>query len=149
MLTFIAGATMTGAVVARSMVERKSSARPWAILARIWAVAGAMTTASAAWASEICSIWPSSSRPVAGWPSSLHMVVMTLWPVSEEKVSGWMNSCGGAGHGDADVDFILLQCADEFCGLVGGDSAGDADQNARCFSVHETPSPPRHQTCIV
>ena len=34
MFTFIAGATMTGAEVARSMVERKSSARPWAILAR-------------------------------------------------------------------------------------------------------------------
>ncbi len=48
----------------------------------------------------------------------------------------------GPGHGDADVDFILLQQADEFCGLVGGDSAGNADEHARCFSVHTTPSPP-------
>src|ERR1039458_3848528 len=43
---------------------------------------------------------------------------------------------GGAGHDDADVDFILLQEADEFSGLVGGDSAADSNDYARRFSVH-------------
>ena len=42
---------------------------------------------------------------------------------------------GSAGHGDADVDFILLQCADEFSGLVGCDSAGDADSYMNCLSA--------------
>jgi hypothetical protein len=36
----------------------------------------------------------------------------------------------------------LLECADEFSGLVGGDSAAYSDDYARCFSVHQTPSPP-------
>ena len=77
------------------------------------------------------------------------MVVMTLWPVSEEKVSGWTNSW--AARVMATRTSILFCCssADEFGGLVGGDSAGDADEHARCFSVHETPSPPWYLTCKI
>ena len=62
--TFIAGATSTGARVARYMVVRKSSAMPWANLARMLAVAGATTSASAHCASPICSMpfWPARPR---------------------------------------------------------------------------------------
>jgi hypothetical protein len=53
-----------------------------------------------------------------------------------------------AGHDDADVDSILLECADKFGGLVGSDSAADSDGYARHFSVHENPSP-RYLTCNI
>ena len=46
MCTFIAGATITGQVTARSVVERISSAIPFATLPRVFAVAGAITTSS-------------------------------------------------------------------------------------------------------
>jgi hypothetical protein len=46
---------------------------------------------------------------------------------------------GGSGHHNADVNFILLKCADEFGGLVGCDSAADSDGYARRFSVNEPP----------
>ena len=49
MFTFIAGANRTGAVVARYMVERKSSARPCANFASISAVAGATSN-------ELCGL---------------------------------------------------------------------------------------------
>ena len=52
---------------------------------------------------------------------------------------------GGASHHDANIDFILLERADEFSGLVGSDSAADSNDYAWHFSIHETPSPPRHQ----
>ena len=51
----LAGATKTGALVASSVVDSMSSAMPWAILAMMFAVAGATTIISALWASET---WP-------------------------------------------------------------------------------------------
>ena len=56
MAAFIAGATRTGAVAASSVVETSSSAIPAAILASMFAVAGATTAASAHFASATCSI---------------------------------------------------------------------------------------------
>jgi hypothetical protein len=47
----IAGATTTGAVVASRVVPRRSSASPAVIFARVFAVAGATITRSAAWPS--------------------------------------------------------------------------------------------------
>src|SRR5579883_1029285 len=91
--TFIAGATITGAVVARYIVVRKSSAIPCANLARMLAVAGATTSASVEVAASICSIaearWPSSGSPA-------QRPVMTLCPVREANVSGWMNCCAAS-----------------------------------------------------
>ena len=55
---FIAGARTTGPVKARYVVVRKSSANPCASFARMLAVAGAITRASAACASAMCSICP-------------------------------------------------------------------------------------------
>src|SRR3984957_7445136 len=60
--TFIAGAIKRGAFVVRSVVEAKSSARPWATLAIISALAGATTTRSASRARRICPISISSVR---------------------------------------------------------------------------------------
>ncbi|MNI46751.1 hypothetical protein D3C73_1012320 [compost metagenome] len=56
MCTFIAGATITGAVAASRVVDSMSSARPCAILAIILAVAGATSTRSAESARSICEI---------------------------------------------------------------------------------------------
>ena len=55
MFTFMAGATITGAVVARYNVERKSEAVPLANLASVSAVAGATSNASIDCATPICS----------------------------------------------------------------------------------------------
>ena len=52
---FIAGATRIGARVASATELRRSSASPCAIFARIFAVAGAITTRSALSASPMCS----------------------------------------------------------------------------------------------
>ena len=60
MFTFIAGATRTGARVASSTAETRSSASPQLSFASVLAVAGARITSSAQSASEMWSISPSS-----------------------------------------------------------------------------------------
>ena len=55
MTSFIAGASMTGPSYALTMVESKSSARPWTKLASVLAVAGAMTMTSGHLARSMCS----------------------------------------------------------------------------------------------
>ena len=67
MLTFMAGAMMSGAVVASAVVVSRSSAMPLAILAMTFAVHGAMRKASASWASETWWMGSSgsSNRPTA------------------------------------------------------------------------------------
>ncbi len=61
MRVFIAGQTRTGERTARRVVESMSSARPSAILAMKFAVAGATTARSAASVIAMCSVWPFSS----------------------------------------------------------------------------------------
>ncbi len=87
--TFMAGATTTGAVVARYKVVRKSSATPRANFAMISAVAGAMTSASMRCATAMCSIALST---LAG-ASAANNCVMTFCPVRAANVSGATNSC--------------------------------------------------------
>src|SRR5690606_6595349 len=58
---FIAGARASGAVVARQRVVTRSSAKPWASLARVSAVAGATRTRVAQRASSICPIAASAA----------------------------------------------------------------------------------------
>ena len=74
---------MMGACAANKVVESKSSAMPLAILARIFAVAGATTKASAQLAREICSTLNS-------WLES-HMETATLLPLISLKVKGVTN----------------------------------------------------------
>ena len=80
MPVFMAGATSTGARVASTVVESMSSAIPQAILARMFAVAGAMRNKSARLASATCS-----TSHVAGRSNVSHA---TGWPERVSKVSG-------------------------------------------------------------
>ena len=78
MLTFIAGATTSGARVASSTVVRRSSAIPCAIFAITFAVAGAITTASAVSASRM---WPISDSSVRSKVSSATRFPDSVWSV--------------------------------------------------------------------
>ncbi len=83
MRTFMAGAASTGLSVASSTVVARSSARPWAILASRSALAGAITTRSAA---RDSSMWPISDSSV-----SENSALCTGLPLSAESESGVTN----------------------------------------------------------
>ena len=72
MLVFMAGAKSTGTLVAMTMVVRKSSAMPLAILPMMLAVAGAITSRSARSASEMWPIFEEANKVkisvVTGFP---------------------------------------------------------------------------------
>ena len=80
---FIAGAISFGAFEARTVVVSMSSANPAASFAMMLAVAGAMMTASALSASEMCSI------SQACWRSKVSVTVRLC--VSASKVRGCTN----------------------------------------------------------
>src|SRR5690606_11506496 len=82
---FIAGHRVIGAVVARHRVLTRSSARPWASLAMVLAVAGAMTTRSAQRAS---SMWP-----IAASAAASHRLVRTGCPDSAWNVCAPTKRC--------------------------------------------------------
>ena len=88
MFVFIAGASSTGALVARNRELRKSSARPWANLAMTLAVHGATSSRAARSAMAMCSMSreldPESGR-APNWD------VMTGCLVIASKVSGPTN----------------------------------------------------------
>ena len=84
-LLFIAGARKSGAVVARHSVVSRSSAKPFASLARMFAVAGAMTTASAQRAN---SMWP-----IAASASASHKSVRGRLPARACSAVGVTNRC--------------------------------------------------------
>jgi hypothetical protein len=79
----IAGAASTGHEAASASVVRRLSARPCASLAIVFAVAGAITSRSAAWASPTCAMCVGSPSPGAA-----HRSAYTGRPVSAWKVSG-------------------------------------------------------------
>ncbi len=84
MFTFMLGASSTGALVASATAETGQSAMPAAMRAIRFAVAGAITTMSAASATWMCPIsdsWVRSNRSV-----------MTGRPESAWKVMGPTNS---------------------------------------------------------
>ena len=80
---FIAGATSSGQLRARHVVESTSSASPWASLAMKSALAGAITIASA----------PRESSMWAMWLAKLasQRSVITGLPVNAWKVAGVTN----------------------------------------------------------
>ena len=80
----IAGATTTGAEVARQAAVTVSLAIPFAIAPSQRAVAGAITSASAVSATTMCPIRRSGSRPRTS--------VSTAWPERASKVSGPTNA---------------------------------------------------------
>ena len=83
MFVFIAGATSTGAFVARYSDVRKSSAMPLANLPRMLAVAGATMSRSMLDASAMCSM--SEFAPGSNW------LVSTRCRVIASKVSSPTN----------------------------------------------------------
>jgi len=84
----MAGASTSGARAARSTVVRRSSAIPFASLPSTFAVAGAITIASAWSASRMCPISDSCVR--------LKVSVATGCPESVCRVSGVTNCCAPA-----------------------------------------------------
>ena len=88
MLTFIAGATSSGACVARPIVLTRSSASPWASLANRCAVAGATTSSSAQSAREMWSISPSSLRSKSCERAGAPVNVCNTSGVTKRSASG-------------------------------------------------------------
>jgi hypothetical protein len=88
MCTFMAGATTTGARVARRTVVSRSSAMPAAILPMTSAVAGATTSTSAVSASRMCPISDSCVR--------LNVSVATGFRDRACSVRGVTNCCAPA-----------------------------------------------------
>ena len=84
MTWFIAGATASGACVARHRVASRSSAWPVASRARKSALAGAMSTASAQRASSMC--------PMAASAAASHRSCRTVRPETAWKVVAVTNS---------------------------------------------------------
>ena len=78
MPVFMAGAITTGALVARSVVETMSSAMPCAAFAMMFAVAGAITNTSAAFASEMCSTSHGKLRSKVSTTVRLHESVSNV-----------------------------------------------------------------------
>ena len=118
---FIAGAIVIGAVVARHSVLTRSSAKPCASLARVLAVAGATTTRSAQRAS---SIWP-----IAASAAASHSEVRTGAPTAPGR-SARRRSAGVLGHRHLHLRAGVAQAPHQFGGLVRGDAAADAEQDA-------------------
>ncbi|MNS56739.1 hypothetical protein D3C72_896060 [compost metagenome] len=76
----MAGATSKGARTARAEVPSRSSARPWANLAIVLAVAGQISMASTPRVRSMCSM-----PPVSG---SAHWSTCTGWRLIDWKVRG-------------------------------------------------------------
>ncbi len=125
----MAGATRTGAVVARYMVVRKSSAMPWANLARMLAVAGATTSASAHCASPMCSM-PFCSVLACGGVPFLPQAGDDFVAGEGGKGERLDELAGRRGHHHVDFKDLALQGAHQLRRLVRGNSAGDAHRDS-------------------
>ena len=114
-----------------------SAARPVAIAASQWAVAGATTIASA---ESATTMWPirSSGR-------SARTSVSTGWRLSAANVSGADEAGRGRRHQDDDVGALVAwRRRTQLDGLVGGDRAGDADGDQPAGEASVAPAVDRH-----
>ena len=118
---FIAGATRTGRSVASITVEARSSARPSAILPMKSAVAGATTTRSV---SRARRIWPTSCSSARENRSS-----NTVSAASAPTASGVTNALAPSVMTGRTAAPRSRQPADQVEGLVGGDAAGEDQQD--------------------
>ena len=112
----IAGATTIGAVVASAVSASMSSASPNASRAIVVALAGAISSASAARASATCS---SASADCGSY-----MSVNTGRCVSARNVSGVDELLRRVGEDDVDERARLRQLAGNIRRLVAGDAPG-------------------------
>ncbi len=115
----IAGATTTGADVARQVAVTTSPARPLAIAPSQCAVAGATTTASAVSARTMWPIRPSGSRSSTS--------VSTGWRDSAANDSGPTNRAADGVSITDDVGALGAEEPQQLDGLVGRDRAGHAE----------------------
>ena len=115
----IAGATTTGAEVARQAAVTTSPASPLAIAPSQWAVAGATTTRRRASATTMCPIRPSGSSA-----RSVRLDRMTRQRRERQRADE-----PGRGRGEEDDDVRPLggQEPQELDRLVGGDRTRDAE----------------------
>ena len=68
--------------------------------------------------------------PIAASAAASHRSVRTGRPDSAWNVSGADELPRALGHHDLHLGALLAQAPDEFGALVGGDAAGDAEQDA-------------------
>ena len=96
MLTFMAGATSTGEVVARNSVLSASSAIPRANLPSVLAVAGATSNRSAASAKLTCRMSPSAPRAnwsmKTRWRDSASNVIAPMKRVACSVITTWTST---------------------------------------------------------
>ena len=133
----IAGATTTGAPVARAVAVTTSPDSPAAIAPSQCAVAGATTRASAVSATTMCPIRPSGS--------SASTSVSTAWRDSASNDSGPMNAAAEGVSIATTSAPSARSSRSELDRLVGGDRPGDAqpDQPALESTGHGSPSSSR------
>ena len=98
MALFMAGATKTGARVARMVVVNISSAMPFAALPRKLAEAGATKKASACFAREICSTSQGVSRLnisviTGAWDMVSRAKGVINWPPALVRITRTCTSC--------------------------------------------------------
>ena len=134
MWLFIAGATRTGQVAASAAEVSRLSARPWASLAIVFALAGAIRKASAL---RTSSRWLSGSWSGAGWSgnapragSRSNSSVRTGAPVRAANDAAPDEALGRRRLDDAHGVPGLGGQAHHLERLVGGDSAADAEEDA-------------------
>ena len=124
MFVFMAGASSTGAVVARYSEDRKSSAIPCANFPMTLAVAGATTRSAMSEAIEMCSM--------SAFAPGFHWLVITRRRVMASKVTGADEAPAPRASSRPDhVVPALLQQTRELDGLVGADSAGHSEGDER------------------
>ena len=130
----IAGATTTGAEVARQAAVIGSPARPPAIAPSHWAVAGATTIASALSATTMWPIRPSGQQ-------AEDVALDRVAAQGRERERG-DEPAGGRREQDLDVGALGPEQADELGRLVSRDRAGDpeADEPAAEPIAHASPA---------
>lgn len=124
---FMAGAITMGRGVASSVVEMRSSAIPLAILAMILAVAGATITRSGSCASEM---WWMGSEGSSKRPTATGSLGERAERERPHKLRGML------AHNDLDARAALLQQAHDIARLIGGDPAGNAQQDRFSLKLH-------------
>ncbi len=126
MRQFMAGATRMGLSAASSTAVARSSARPWAMRARIWAVAGATMMRSA---SRDRRMWPISVSSFRS-NSSVNLLLAQRGYARAASRTG-----GGVGHDGADAG-AAFSPADEIQRFVSRDAAANDQKDVLAVECH-------------
>ena len=85
---------------------------------------------------EVCPAWKVDVLEGASLDGAVLEVDGALG--ERRKGEGGHETGGSLGHGHADLGAFLLQQAQEFTALVGGDSAGDSQEDFLSVQVHKS-----------